>query len=110
LPPEVKISGPRCSFTTAARRAEASVHRAEDRFGEADPFQNETVYWKDKSVGRITTASYGHLVGSVLAHAYVDLPHNAEGTTLHVAVLGERRPAQVIAPSPLDPGNTRPRQ
>jgi dimethylglycine dehydrogenase len=78
--------------------------------GPADPFQNETVYWKDKPVGRVTTASYGHLVGSVLAHAYVDLPHNADGTMLHVAVLGERRPARVIAPSPFDPGNTRPRQ
>jgi dimethylglycine dehydrogenase len=78
--------------------------------GPADPFQNETVYWKDKPVGRITTAAYGHLVGSVLAHAYIDLPHNAEGTTLHVAVLGERRPAHVIAPSPFDPANTRPRQ
>ncbi len=78
--------------------------------GPADPFQNETVYWNDKVVGRITTASYGHLIGSVLAHAYIDLPHDAEGTNLQVAVLGERRPARVIAPSPFDPGNTRPRQ
>ena len=77
--------------------------------GEADPFQNETVYREGKPVGHITSAAYGRAVGCCLAHAYVDVPHDAEGTELEVAVLGKRRAAHVIAPSPYDPTGARSR-
>ncbi len=77
--------------------------------GTADPFGNETVYRDERPVGRITSSGYGRVVGSCLAHAYIEVPHDAQGTELQVSVLGERRPARVIAPSPYDPQNTRPR-
>ena len=77
--------------------------------GEANPYQNETVYRHAKPVGRITSAAHGHSVGDCLAHAYVLAAHAAEGTEVEVAVLGERRPARVVSPSPWDPKNTRPR-
>ena len=77
--------------------------------GDADPFQNETVYLADKPVGRITSAAYGRAVGCCLAHAYIDVPHDADGTELEIAVLGERRTARVVAPSPYDPAGWRSR-
>jgi len=77
--------------------------------GGTEPYQNETVYRDGKPVGRITAGGYGHLVAKALAHAYIDAPFHAEGTALEVSALGERRPARVIAPSPYDPGNARPR-
>ena len=60
-------------------------------------------------MGRITSAAYGRAVGCCLAHAYVDAPHDAEGTELEIAVLGERRAARVVAPSPYDPAGARSR-
>jgi dimethylglycine dehydrogenase len=75
--------------------------------GDADPFQNETVYREGKPIGRITSAAYGRTVGGCLAHAYVDAPHDAEGTELEIDVLGERRAARVVAPSPYDPAGAR---
>jgi len=75
--------------------------------GDADPFQNETVYREGKPIGRITSAAYGRTVGGCLAHAYVDAPHDAEGTELEIAVLGEQRAARVVAPSPYDPAGSR---
>jgi dimethylglycine dehydrogenase len=77
--------------------------------GTADPFQNETVYREGRPVGRITTAGYGHSVGSSLAHAYIDSPYAAVGTEVEVAILGERRSARVISPSPYDPEGARSR-
>jgi dimethylglycine dehydrogenase len=76
---------------------------------DANPFQNEVVYGNGRPVGRITSAAHGHVVGSCLAHAYVDAHHAADGTSLEVAVLGERRSARIVAPSPWDRENTRPR-
>ena len=77
--------------------------------GGTEPYQNETVYRDGKPVGRVTGGGYGHFVAKALAHAYIDAPFHAEGSELEVSALGERRPARVIAPSPYDPGNARPR-
>jgi dimethylglycine dehydrogenase len=77
--------------------------------GKANSYQNETVYRGAKPVGRITSAAHAHSIGDCLAHAYVPAEHAAEGTELEVAVLGERRRACIVSPSPWDPGNTRPR-
>jgi dimethylglycine dehydrogenase len=76
---------------------------------DANPFQNEVVYRMGRPVGRITSAAYGHLVGSCLAHAYVDVNHAVEGTRIEVGVLGKPRTACIVAPSPWDPENARPR-
>ncbi|HXQ40897.1 MAG TPA: glycine cleavage T C-terminal barrel domain-containing protein, partial [Candidatus Udaeobacter sp.] len=95
-----------------AEQAAGPKHRfavLEIAAGGTEPYQNETVYWDGKPVGRITGGGYGHVVAKALAHAYIDAPFHAEGTALEVSALGERRPARVIAPSPYDPGNARPR-
>ena len=60
--------------------------------------------WKDgKRVGFVTSGGYGHTVGKSLAMAMVDRDAAAEGTDLTVHIVGQERPAKVIAPSPYDP-------
>src|SRR5262249_3968294 len=58
--------------------------------GTAEPYENETIYRDGRPVGRITGGGYGHVLGKSLAHAYIEAPHFAEGTTLEVSALGER--------------------
>jgi dimethylglycine dehydrogenase len=79
--------------------------------GAADPYpyQNEAVYSSGQLVGRVTTGGYGHVIGSPLAHAYVDVPYDAEGRVLEIRALGESHLARVIPASPFDPTNRRPR-
>ncbi|MBV8765971.1 MAG: FAD-dependent oxidoreductase [Hyphomicrobiales bacterium] len=77
--------------------------------GEANPYQNETVYRRGKPVGRITSAAHAHSIGDCLAHAFVAAKHAVEETEVEVAVLGERRHARIVSPSPWDPRNLRPR-
>ena len=55
-------------------------------------------------VGRL-----GPSVGASLAFGYVRPEHAAPGTELEVLVLGERRPARVLAEARYDSGNLRPR-
>jgi dimethylglycine dehydrogenase len=76
---------------------------------ETNPYQNETVYRDGKPVGRVTSAAHGHSLGDCLAHAYVAAAHAEEGTQVEISVLGERRPARIVSPSPWDPANARPR-
>ena len=76
---------------------------------EANPYQHETVYHKGKPIGRITSAAHAHSIGDCFAQAYVMAPHAMMGTAVEVAVLGERRPARIVSPSPWDPQNARSR-
>jgi dimethylglycine dehydrogenase len=73
------------------------------------PYQNEAVYSNGRLVGRVTTGGYGHVIGSPLAHAYIDVPYDAEGMELEIRVLGQSQVARVIPASPFDPTNQRPR-
>jgi dimethylglycine dehydrogenase len=58
-------------------------------------------------VGVATSGGYGHHTGRSLAFAYVGSGHEAPGTTLEVALLGERRRATVLAEPVWDPANER---
>ena len=58
----------------------------------------------DAVVGTVTSAAMGHRTGLNLALAFVVPEMAKEGTALAVEVIGEARPARVIAPSPYDPG------
>ncbi len=60
-------------------------------------------------VGTVTSGDYGHRVGKNLAYAFVTPDLAATGTTLEIDIIGTMTPAQVIAPSPYDPGMTLPR-
>ncbi|TNF19844.1 MAG: FAD-dependent oxidoreductase [Rhodobacteraceae bacterium] len=58
-------------------------------------------------VGTVTSGAWGHRVGLNLALAFVDPAHATEGSRMELDLCGARVPAEVIAPSPYDPGFTR---
>ncbi len=76
---------------------------------DADAFMNEAVFKGGKLVGRVTSGATSHNFGACLSMAYLDVEHAAVGTELEIPLLGERRRATVIADSPYDPTNERPR-
>jgi dimethylglycine dehydrogenase len=56
-------------------------------------------------VGRGTAGGYGHYIKKSLMQGYLRPEHAVPGTICQVRLLGELRPARVIAESPYDPGN-----
>jgi dimethylglycine dehydrogenase len=73
---------------------------------DADGSEYEPVWDGDQRVGYITSGEYGHVVGKSLAMALVDREHTAQGTELTAHIVGEERPAKVIADSPYDPSGS----
>ncbi len=57
--------------------------------------------------GTVTSGDWGHRIGKNLAYAFVDVDIAAVGTAVAVDILGDTIAAEVIAPSPYDPGNER---
>jgi dimethylglycine dehydrogenase len=76
---------------------------------DADCWGNEVVWAGDRVGGITTSGGYAHCLGQSLAVAYVDAELATPGTPLAVEILGERRPARVLAEPPFDPENRRPR-
>ena len=76
---------------------------------DADPIGSETVFRNGRRVGQISSGGYGHFVQKCLAFAYVTPDCSRAGTDLEVMVLGERRPARVLAEPAYDPESERPR-
>lgn len=74
-----------------------------------DAAGGEPVFAADRAIGVTTSGGYGHATGRSLAFAYVDSGFDAPGTSLEVALLGERRRATVLAAPVYDPRNLRPR-
>jgi len=70
---------------------------------DADASGFEPVWSGDQKVGFVTSGGYGHWTGKSLAMALVNRDHAQPGTDLSVHVVGAKRPATVIAPSPHDP-------
>jgi dimethylglycine dehydrogenase len=73
--------------------------------GDADAIGNEPLFKDGEMVGRATAGGYGWRVGKSLALGFVKPELAAEGTELEIDVLGELKPARVIAESPYDPDN-----
>ena len=73
----------------------------------ADAGVGNPIYHKDKMVGRVTSGNYGFRVGASLAMGMLPPEVAKLGGDLTVEILGDRYPAEVIAPSPYDPSNTR---
>ncbi len=68
---------------------------------------SDAVYRDGQICGLITTGDYGHTVEQGLAFAYLS-PADAEpGTELEVRVVGDLKPARVLAEAIYDPSNTR---
>jgi dimethylglycine dehydrogenase len=74
---------------------------------DADCLGNEPVFADGRRVGVTTSGGYGFAVGKSLAFAYVEPPLAAPGTPLGVEILGDRRPARVLAEPAWDPANER---
>jgi len=73
---------------------------------DADPLGNEPLFDSSgKIVGRATSGYYGHCVRQSLAIGYVKADFAHPGTKLSIEILGERKPATVVAESPYDPDN-----
>ncbi|RUZ04358.1 aminomethyl transferase family protein, partial [Mesorhizobium sp. M7A.F.Ca.CA.001.04.2.1] len=70
---------------------------------DADASGFEPVWHQGRRVGFVTSGGYGYTVGKSLALALVDRDFAGEGTALSVHVVGEERPARVVAASPYDP-------
>ncbi len=58
-------------------------------------------------IGTVTSADWGHRLRKNLAYAYVDPAFEAEGTSVHVDVVGVPQPAKVVARGQYDPANLR---
>jgi dimethylglycine dehydrogenase len=76
---------------------------------DADCLGGEAVFDGERRVGVVTTAGYGFSTGKSLAWAYVDPDRSEPGTTMQVLVLGEPRPAEVLAEAVWDPKHERAR-
>ncbi len=74
-----------------------------------DPRGNEPVYFNGERIGLTTSGTYGHSVGTSLAFAYVDPACKAPGTELEIKMMGEMRPARILADAAYDPANEKPR-
>ncbi|GFE50776.1 dimethylglycine dehydrogenase [Roseobacter cerasinus] len=70
---------------------------------DADASGFEPVWKNGARVGFVTSGGFGHTMGKSLALAMVDQAACAEGTDLTVHIVGQERPAKVIANSPYDP-------
>ncbi len=73
---------------------------------DADGSEYEPVWRDGRRVGYITSGEYGHVVGKSLALALIDREHEAVGTELTAHIVGEERPARIIADSPYDPAGS----
>lgn len=73
---------------------------------DADASGDEGVWCDGRLVGSTTSGAFGHHVGRSLAFAYVASDVSAGGP-LHVDVVGDRRPARVLAEPPYDAAGSR---
>ena len=60
-----------------------------------------------KVVGTVTSGDWGHRVGMNLAYAFVESEFSQPGSALELDLYGDLVEAEVIAPSPYDPGHER---
>ncbi|MBO68891.1 MAG: glycine cleavage system protein T [Acidiferrobacteraceae bacterium] len=77
---------------------------------DADAYMNESIYKDGCLVGRITSGATSHNIGKCISMAYVDIEVADVGTNLEVQILENRCHATIVADSPYDPLNEKPRQ
>ncbi len=99
-----------------ARRAEAESGRRPYRWqlgylavdtDVAEVHGSDAVYADGRPVGLVTTGAYGFTARQGLAFAYLAPEHGVPGTELEVRVLGDLRPARVLAEPIYDPAGAR---
>jgi dimethylglycine dehydrogenase len=74
---------------------------------DADVTGYEPVWQAGRRVGYVTSGAYGHHVRMSLALAYVESAVAAAPQPLEVHVVGEKRPARILAEPPYDPAGLR---
>jgi len=74
---------------------------------DSDAAGGEPVLADGRVIGVTTSGGYGHATGRSLAFAYVAPGFAAPGTRLEIELLGDRRPASVLARPVHDPENAR---
>ena len=89
-----------------SRRRWASAYLAVES-ADADCLGGEAVLCNGRQVGLTSSGGYGYTTGSGHAFASVDPSAADPGTRLEVLILGERRPARVLAEPAYDPKNER---
>ena len=70
-----------------------------------DPFYGHTIFRSDKTVGVVTSSTYGHRTKKVLALAYLTDGANPQNDGLSVSILGEVRAVTVLHQSAYDSTN-----
>jgi len=70
--------------------------------GEGDPIRHD-----GRLVGEVTSGGFGHHVGASLALAYLDRDVADARPAVHVEVLGDARPAEILREPAYDPAGTR---
>jgi dimethylglycine dehydrogenase len=73
----------------------------------ADAHGYEPVYVDGELTTYVMAGGYGHMVGTSIAFAYLPLEHSGEGTEVEIEILGDRRPARVVAQPLYDPAGER---
>ena len=75
--------------------------------GDADPHGYEPIFDGNQTIGYVASGGYGHTVERTIALAYLPTSHTKPGTKVSVAILGERRDAEVVSQPIYDPDNNR---
>jgi dimethylglycine dehydrogenase len=76
---------------------------------DADVLGDEPIWHQGKVIGWVTSGGYGHSVGLSLAQGYVPVAAAADlaAKAFEIEILGERRPARIIAEPAFDPQGQR---
>jgi dimethylglycine dehydrogenase len=94
-----------------ARRAEAGEGSAlaylDVEAGDSDVLGGEAVFRDGRLVGSVSSGTFGATTGKSLAFAFIAPAAAEPGTRLEVSILGDLRPATVLAEPVLDPENRR---
>lgn len=75
----------------------------------ADPHASETIYLNGERVGQVSSGGYGLYTEKSLCFGYVHPKAATPGTDLEISILGENRPAKVLAEPVYDPQSKLPR-
>ncbi len=76
---------------------------------DADVLGDEPIWHQGEVIGWVTSGGFGHSVGLSLAQGYVPVAAAADlaPSAFEIEILGERRPARIIAEPPFDPQGLR---
>lgn len=74
---------------------------------DANAYSNEGVYSNGKLIGRVSSGGNSYHFGYGISMAYLDIEYTEVGTELTIPILGDPRPAVIVADSLYDSENLR---